>query len=518
MNFATELEFQARSQPDAPALFFEDQTFTWSDIDDHASQFANVLTGHGLGPGDQMAMYVPNVPTFVFGFYGAMKAGVVPMPLNLRFEQGEVEYMIDHVEHDAVFTVSPIGSIFENIDLTPVEHMYLAGDGDLDIPETDVHDFETSIGNASSDFESVPREMDDHCFFMHTSGTTGRAKPVIATHGNIYAHDNAYIHHIGFTTDDIALTAVPLFHNSGLNLKLTTFTLLGAPQVLLKEWDPEAALQAIEDHGVTYLFTIPTMLYDLVNRDPADSEDAYDVASLQYAPTGGQNVPVDPISEFEERYGALALPGYGLTETMPAVLMNRPNERKLTTDGVPIRNACDVRVVDPEDWQTEVSTGDLGELIVSGDIVSPGYYRRPEKNEEDFEVDHDGRRWLHTGDIVREDEDGFISIEDRVDSMIVSGGENVYPNQVENVLYEMDGIDEAVVVGEPHDRWGERVAAAVIANDPSLTEEDIFDYFRDSTDLANYKRPRNVVFLDELPRSGTGKIDRFTIREEYFLE
>ena len=220
-----------------------------------------------------MAIYVPNVPTFVLGFYGAVNAGAVPIPLNLRFEQGEVEYVIAHVEH-----------------------VYLAGDAALDIPETNVYDFETSVGNASGDFESVPREMDDHCFFMHTSGTTGRAKPVIATHGNIYAHDKAYIHHIGFTTDDVALTAVPLFHNSGLNLKLTTFTLLGAPQVLLKEWDPEEALQAIEDHGVTYLFTIPTMLYDLVNRDPADSEDAYDAASLQYAPTDGQNVPVDPRS------------------------------------------------------------------------------------------------------------------------------------------------------------------------------------------------------------------------------
>ncbi|MFQ3318548.1 MAG: long-chain acyl-CoA synthetase [Natronomonas sp.] len=518
MNFAAELELQARSQPEAPALFFDDQMYTWRDIDERASRFANVLIEHGLEPGDHMAIFAPNIPRFVFAFYGAMKAGVVPMPLNLRFEPGEIDYMIDHVEHDAVFTAAPVAELFEEVGLSPVKHVYAAGDVDLETADTDVHDFDALLADASTDFEAVPQEMDDPCFFMHTSGTTGRAKPVIATHGNIYAHDMAYIQHIGFTTDDVALTAVPLFHNSGLNLKLTTFTMLGAPQVLLQQWDAEAALSAIEEHDVTYLFTIPTMLYDLVNRDPEESENAYDVTSLEYAPTGGQNVPVDPVTEFEDRYGATVLPGYGLTETMPGIVMNRPDHRKLETDGVPIRNACDIRVVDPEDWQTEVPTGELGELLVSGDVVSPGYYRRPEKNEEDFEVDEDGRRWLHTGDIVRQDDDGFISIEDRVDSMIVSGGENVYPNQVENVLYEIDGIDEAVVVGESHERWGERVAAAVVASDETLTEEDIFDYFKNHTQLANYKRPRNVLFLDELPRSGTGKIDRFTIQSEYFAE
>lgn len=516
MNFATRVEYNARSQPTDTALYTLDEEFTWKDIDELSNRFANLLRRYNIDTDDKLALYAPSIPEFVPVLYGSMKAGVIPMPINMRFKPKEIQYMINHVEHKAVFCRANESELLSELDTESVEHAFVVGDPLPDLDGVSVHSFDEEIDEMSEGFDTVPGLDDEPAFFMHTSGTTGRAKPVIATHGTIRAHALGYSDRIQLTNDDIALNAVPLFHNGGLNLHLTLFTQLGAPQVLLNGWDAEPVLRAIEEFRTTYMFVVPTMLYDLINRDPEEAEEAYDVTSHRIVGIGGQNVPEATTREFEERFGAQILEGYGLTETMPAIVSNGPDDRKLGTAGKPIGNVADVRIVEIDDWQTEVDPGVFGELIVAGDVLSPGYYGRPEKNEEDYEVDGDGRKWLHTGDIASYDEEGFITIEDRVDDMIISGGENVYPNEVEQVLFEMDAVAEAVVMGEPHDRWGERVAAAIVPGDEDLTEEAVFDYFKENDEIADYKRPRNVIFLDELPRSGPGKIDRMAIKEAYF--
>lgn len=516
MNFATRVEYNARSQPTDTALYTLDEEFTWKEIDELSNRFANLLRTYNIDTDDKLALYAPSISEFVPVLYGSMKAGVVPMPINMRFEPKEIQHMIDHVEHKAVFCRASESELLSELDTESVEHAFVVGEPLPDLDGMTVHSFTEAIEAVSPEFETVPRLDDEPAFFMHTSGTTGRAKPVIATHGTIRAHALGYIDRLELTDADVALNAVPLFHNGGLNLHLTLFTQLGAPQVLLNGWDAEPVLKAIEEFRTTYMFVVPTMLYDLINRDPEEAEEAYDVTSHRIVGIGGQNVPEATTREFEERFGAQILEGYGLTETMPIIVSNGPHDRKLGTAGRPVENVTTVRIVDIQDWQTEVATDELGELIASGDVVSPGYYERPEKNDDDFEVDEDGRRWLHTGDIARVDEEGYITIEDRVDNMIISGGENVYPNEVEQVLFEMDAVAEAVVVGEPHERWGERVAAAIVSRNEDLTEEAVFDYFEENDGIADYKRPRKVIFLDELPRSGPGKIDRMTIKEEHF--
>jgi acyl-CoA synthetase (AMP-forming)/AMP-acid ligase II len=432
------------------------------------------------------------------------------MPLNTRFQATEIEGLLEHVGHRGLVTLAEYNTLIEDLELADVEHVVVGGESLPQLDGVQTEPFDAVVSDADSDFETVPRKNSDHAFYMHTSGTTGLPKPVIATHENVRAHALGYLDRVELSRDDIALNTIPIFHVGGLNLHLTLFTQLGAPQVLINGWDTEKTLSAIETHDVSYMFLIATMLYDLANYDEPEQ---YDTESLEIVGAGGQNVPPPISRRFEERYDANVLEGYGLTETMPAIISNTLDDRRLGTAGKTIENVADIRIVDPDDWTQERAPGELGELLAAGDVVTPGYLNRPDANEETFEVDETGTRWLRTGDIVQRDEDGYISIEDRVDHMIISGGENVYPNEIEEVLYDIPGVSEAVVVGEPDDRFGERVVAVVVA-EGSLTEESIIDYFKQETPLADYKRPRRVIFTDEIPRAGAGKIDRLRVEEE----
>lgn len=512
MNFAAQVELNARNAPDGPAIFFEGATYTWRDIDERTNQFANHLTSVGFEVGDSLALYAPNVPEFVIAFYGALKAGVVAMPLNTRFEASEIEGLLDHVGHRGLVTLSRYNDLIEDLELHGVEHVIVGGDSLPDLNDIDTVHFEGIFEDTETRFETVPRSNSDHAFYMHTSGTTGRPKPVIATHENVRTHALGYLDRVELSGKDVALNTIPIFHVGGLNLHLTLFTQLEAPQVLIDGWDVEDTLSVIEEHEVSYMFLIATMLYDLANSEKADQ---YNTQSLEIVGAGGQNVPPPVINRFEEQHDAQVLEGYGLTESMPAIISNARDDRQLGTAGKPIENSARVRVVNPDNWTEERNVGELGELLATGDVITPGYLDRPDANEETFEVDENGDRWLRTGDIVRRDEEGYISIEDRVDHMIISGGENVYPNEVEEVLYDIPGVSEAVVVGEPDDRFGERVVAVVVATDSSLTEETIVDYFETETPLADYKRPRRVIFVDEIPRAGAGKIDRIQVEEGF---
>jgi acyl-CoA synthetase (AMP-forming)/AMP-acid ligase II len=313
---------------------------------------------------------------------------------------------------------------------------------------------------------------------------------------------------MGWSRHEVGLTVCPCFHVSGLNITVTPFVVMGATNHLLPQWDPETTLQTIEDRGVTYTFFIPTMLTDLL---AADTE-AYDLSTLTEVGVGGSAMPKERIETVEETLDCTLLEGYGMTETTPLAAINTPDQdvRKAGSVGPVAEEVVDVRIEDPETEET-VDRGEKGEFLWHGDTITPGYYRMPEKNEEAL-VERDGKTWLRSGDIGRMDEDGHLFIEDRIDDMLITGGENVYPREVEDVIYRLDGVSEVAVIGTPHERLGETVTAIVVADD-AVTAEDVEGVVREH--LADYKAPRRVEFVDDLPQTSTRKIDKVALREQF---
>jgi acyl-CoA synthetase (AMP-forming)/AMP-acid ligase II len=331
---------------------------------------------------------------------------------------------------------------------------------------------------------------------------------------------------MGWSSHEVALTVCPCFHVSGLNITVTPFVVAGAPNHVLPSWDPETALQTIEERGVTYVFLIPTMLIDILESDVVEE---YDLSSLETVGVGGSPMPKERIETAEDRLDVRLYEGYGMTETTPLAAVNRPGQDvyKPGSIGPVAEEVVDVRLEDPETGE-EVERGELGEMLWHGDTVTPGYYGMPEKNEEAFverpappgqgegggeAADSEGKRWLRSGDIARMDEDGHLFVEDRADDMLITGGENVYPREVEDVVYQLDGVSEVAVVGTPDDRLGKKVTAFVVRSDDSITEADVEDVCRGT--ITDYKIPRRIEFVEELPKTSTRKIDKVAIREEY---
>jgi long-chain acyl-CoA synthetase len=321
-----------------------------------------------------------------------------------------------------------------------------------------------------------------------------------------------------YTRDSVALTVCPCFHVSGLNVTTTPFVALGAENHFLPEWDAGMALETMAASGVTDTMLIPTMLLDLLEH----GTEGYDLSALERVVVGGSPMPKERIEAAESALGVTLLEGYGMTETTPTAVVNRPDQsvRKAGSIGPPIEDVVDVRIEDPETGEA-VGTDEKGELLLHGDTVTPGYYQLPEKNAEAFverpvpdgpqggdAADREVKTWLRSGDIARMDADGHLFVEDRIDDMLITGGENVYPREVEDVIYELDGVQEAAVVGTPHDRLGEQVTAVVRG---TVTADEVRRVCRDR--LADYKVPRQVEFADELPKTSTRKINKVALRD-----
>jgi len=519
MNFANHVDVAARDRPDATALTDHQRAVTYAELSAETDAVANALESLGVDAGDRVALYLPNSIAFLATYFGAMKRGAIPFPINMRFEGPEIEYVLDDAGATTVVTSETFEDAIADLDVDSVEHLVVAGG-------SRGHDYGDLVDSADADYDVYPRKEDELAELMYTSGTTGRPKGVKHTHGNLDTNARGMVHYMNWSQHEVALTVCPCFHVSGLNVTTTPLVVAEAENHLLPEWDPDAALAAIEEHGVTYAFFIPTMVIDLLNHDDVD---AYDTSSLETVGVGGSPMPKERIETVEETFGCTLLEGYGMTETTPLAAINRPDQpvHKAGSIGPVTEEVVDVRLEDPETGE-RVDRGERGELLWHGDTVTPGYYRMPEKNEEAFverpapegqdggggdAVDREGKRWLRSGDIATMDEDGHLFVEDRADDMLISGGENVYPREVEDVLYELDGIAEAAVIGTPDDRLGEKVTAIVVRSDESLTEDDVDEVCRGT--LADYKIPREVLFVDGLPKTSTRKIDKVALRERF---
>ena len=477
-----------------------EEAVTHAVFNERTDRVAHGLRDRGVEQGDTVAVFMQNnVPTLEL-YLGAMKLGALPVPVNHRFKVDEVAYVLEDSGADLLaFDADARGTVDElqSREGTPEEYLYV-GDGRPDYADS----YEGFRAAASAEpVDIVPSRLDE-ATLMYTSGTTGQPKGCVLTHENLLMQaTNSVI--TSATTgrqvdiDGRDLVVTPLFHIAAFGLFLNAFY-VSATTVLMADFEPGRVLGVLEEEACTGGFFVPMMARALLNQPDFDSYDlsAFDSFRIGAAPSGRELK-----GTIQERFGADIMDAFGQTELSPTTTTLTPGDalEKPETVGKPLLNVM-VKVVDPETGE-EVDAGEIGRICYKGPTVMQGYYGMPERTEE--VIDDDG--WFHSGDLVRADEDGFIAFVGRSDDMILSGGENIYPAEVEEILHEHEAVDEVAVVGVPDDTWGERVKAAVVLHDSAtMTAREVRSYVGDR--LADFKKPREVAFLEALPRNPTGKV------------
>ncbi|MFF7813068.1 long-chain fatty acid--CoA ligase [Streptomyces sp. NPDC007945] len=492
-----------RRTPRRTAVLHEGRAYDYATLHDRSTRLAHVLRGAGVGRGDRVAFLGPNHPAFLETLFASGILGAVFVPLNNRLTVAELAFQLhDSGSRLLVHARQPDGKAAE-----------LAAAAGLDAHDALLSAEGGGPGRryeevlAASSAEPIDEEVghDDVCLIMYTSGTTGRAKGAVLTHGNIVWNSLNVVVDTDLAGDEVALVAAPLFHTGALNMSCLPTLLKGGTVLLESAFDPERALRLIGLHGVTALFGVPTM-YDAMAAAPG-WRDA-DLTGLRLLLCGGAPVPIRTARAYLER-GLAFVQGYGMTEASPgALVLDRADSaRKAGTAGVP-HFFTDVTVLRPDG--TETAPGEKGEVVVAGPNVTPGYWRLPGATADAF---LDGGRF-RSGDVATVDVDGYVTLVDRLKDMIISGGENIYPAEVEDALLRHPDVAEAAVIGVPDARWGE-VGRAVVVLRPGTapTAEELLAHLGGL--LARYKLPRSVVLAPELPRNATGKLLKGPLREHY---
>jgi len=484
MNLVT----SAREFPEHTALRMDDQVLTYAGLDDAAARLAHMMTSMGIEPGDRIGLMVPNVPEFGLVFYAALRAGAVVVPMNPLLKEREIAYYLGDSGARFLFAWHQIA------DVAAVG----AKDAGAELVAVGGPSFAESYSAHPPASEVVARESLDTAVILYTSGTTGRPKGAELTHGGLNRNQEVTARNLLLLTpDDVIMGCLPLFHVFGLTCGLNAAISTGAMLTLIPRFNPDKALAVIERDQVTVFEGVPTMYAAMLGTDPATRPD---VSSLRVCISGGAAMPVEVMRQFEEAFGAIVLEGYGLSETSPVASFNHPHApRKPGSIGTPVEGVA-IRLVDQD--RQEVASGEVGEIEISGHNVMKGYWGKPEETAATL---RDG--WLATGDMARADEDGYLFIVDRKKDLIIRGGYNVYPREVEEVLYEHPAVAEAAVVGMPHASLGEEIGAAVVLKaGADVSPADLSAYVKSR--LAAYKYPRRVWLLDSLPKGPTGKILR----------
>jgi fatty-acyl-CoA synthase len=493
------LSRRAQLSPDSTALIFRDERWTYADLNQLTNKVAHGLHALGVNPGDRVGFLGLNHPRFFFTLFAAAKLDAIFVPLNFRLTGPELSFIIRDAGLHTLVYEEAFASIVESIrgDLSVREYVCA-------VEQAGSRGFESLLHDQRATDLDYPVAMTDVALIMYTSGTTGRPKGAMLTHGNIIWNNiNAFLADDA-SSEEITLVVAPLFHIGGLNVTPLLAFLKGATVVMEQMFEPGMVLENIETFHVTSMFGVPAMYLFMAQHPDFATRD---LSSIRVLSCGGAPVPEALIKV----YAARGLPfnqGYGLTETSPfaSFLPSSMATKKLGSAGI-APFFTDVKVVDDDGH--DVPDGERGEIVVRGPNVMKGYWNRPDAT---AEVLIDG--WFHTGDVGIRDADGYFFIVDRKKDMIITGGENVYPAEVEDALYQHPGVKEVAVIGVQHPRWGETVRAIVVPKDGvSLTEDEIIEFSQDK--LARYKQPKSVVFIDVLPRNPAGKVLKFDLREQH---
>ena len=517
MDIATIFLQSVERYPNQTALIFEDRQWTYHDWYDRVSRFAQALADLGVRPSDRVAFYVTTSENSVTTYFATQMLGAVAVPLNFRLAPGEVAYTLsDSGARILVYGRSVTENVLKVQQRLRSVHDYISCAYDAVNVPAGHHHFDTLVDQAVDNHPPRPIPSGDHLSaIVYTSGTTGRPKGVMHSHDNDIAIAMNCVMEYGLQPTDTALHIAPLYHVGGMQAFFIPHLMVGGTNVVEGRYEAVKTLETIQAHGVTTLFAVPTQIHEMLFH-PRFKE--FDLSTLRMITTGGAAIAATTMKHVIDEFCPSIFNGYGMTEASLTLLL-RPQDAltHLGSCGKPtLISQCRIVENDPSRDITPEQTvpaGTIGQLIVRGPQAMQGYWNNPSETSNKLK-----RGWVYTGDLMSQDAEGFYHFHGRADDMIVSGGENIYPREVEEVLYRCPGVREAAVVGMPDPKWGAIVTAFVVRSDPGLTSAAIASFCRASNDLASFKRPRRIVFIDELPTNPSGKVVKRELLERQSQE
>ncbi len=508
-NLATTLGDSAKKHPDKSCIIFGEDVYSYKKVHELVCKTGNALLKMGIEKGDRVVVNLLNCPEFIFAFYALAKIGAIAVPINYMLKKNEAKYIIDDSETKLIIT--DIDKMPEMMEIKPAD-VGLMVVGDL-AAGGDAKSFWQSIENESGSLDSCACAREDIAHILYTSGTTGRPKGVMLTHHSVLFCSSLFFDNDDlqdekgpfYSPDTINISTLPFYHCYGQNVALITPVVVGGTLIVIERFSPIKVLETITEYRADVFAGVPTMYAHLSNMfDP----EVHDLSTLRFCCSAGAALPYEVQNDFKEKTGARINQGFGITEASAQALAMPPKRvekllDKIGSIGLPLKNSMvttEARVVD--DNGDEVEPFEVGELVLRGDHIMQGYWKMPEETKATLV-----NGWLHTGDMAKTDQDGFFYIVDRKKDLIIVGGENVVPLEIEEVLYKIPGVVEAAVVGVPDKVRGELIKAVVALKEgASSTEEEVIEFCREH--LAKFKVPHFVEFKSELPKSATGKVLR----------
>ena len=508
------LERAAKRYPDKDALVFKEDKMSFKELKDKVDRLATCLSGFGIKKGDSVAILLPNLSPCVISYYAILRIGAIVVMNNPLYSDRELEHQLNDSGAKALITMDIFGN--RMIDLrqkTGIKQIiYTSVLGTEVKPAEDVYEWEDILSKTSPSPPAVELSFDDVAMYQYTGGTTGVSKGAMLTHRNLSCNVQQLASWLisplkgGLKEGQgMSLSAPPFFHAFGLTAAMNSSIYLGWAQVMIPRPQPDQLLEAIRKFKPTFIFLVPTMYIGILNHPDFDK---VDMKSIKFCGSGAAALPVEVIEKIQKKTGSPLMEGYGMTEASPITHVNPfGGLRKPGSVGVPIQNTLS-RIVDLKDGITPVPVGEVGEIVFKGPQVMKGYLNMPDETAKALKGG-----WLHSGDLGKMDEDGYFYVVDRKKDMVVSGGYNVYPKEIEDVYLEHPKVAEAAAIGVPHPTRGEQVKLMLVLKEgKSATEEEMIKYCSDK--LAKYKWPTMVEFRSELPKSAVGKILKHVLRGE----
>ncbi len=496
MNIAEHVERTAQRHPDHPAVVFEGKQLSYGVLNRCANALANSLKRHGVRRGDRVALYLPNIPAFALAYVAVQKTGAIAVSINAIFKWEEVRYIVNDSRPKIVFTTAELLPNLPRPECPSVEHTVLCEGSEPD--EIPLDDW---LAAGSPKFKCENMQPEDPAALLYSSGTTGFPKGITLTLENIVSNIRTTAKHAGFRSSDRLACFLPLFHVFGQNFIMNGCFEAGATLVLWRRFVPEQVLEDVRKEKVTMFFAVPTIYIALLNAGVAKEK----LASIRYYFSAAATMPEEISRRWADAFGQRVYEGYGLTECSPFAAYNHVSNHKFGSVGTAVEN-FDIRIFDEND--AEVPRGQWGEIVIRGPGVMKGYWGKPEDTERALRGG-----WLHSGDIGRMDDEGYVYIVDRLKDMVNVSGFKVWPAEVENVLYRHPAVKESAVYGAPDPLKGEQVRAAVVLKEgKQASPEELIGHCRDY--LAVYKAPERIDIVGELPKSATGKILKRVLRDD----